>query len=356
MKVLRVRNVHEALPRGIEFLRNEGEQRDSRNGPVMVSPEPVCTIYEKPLERVLYWQARDANPFLHFFESLWMLAGRNDIKFLTQFAKNMANYSDDGKTMNGAYGHRWMQYFQTLVQTGEDKYDMQILDQLAVIAAALKANPDDRRNVLAMWDGHHDLGLASKDLPCNTHAYFLRGSDGALNMTVSNRSNDIIWGAYGANAVHFSFLQEYMAAAIGCPVGRYWQMSNNYHGYLETLEPLFCLTSYPAGADDPYARGDAVPYPLVSTDIKTWREDLSIFMEQGPITGFRDPFFTQVATPLWHAHRAFKEGKTVEDKFDRPLEILQQCKASDWRIAANDWIVRRMHKWAKAREDGVPHD
>ena len=32
-----------------------------------------------------------------------------------------------------------------------------------------------------------------------------------LCMTVCNRSNDMLWGAYGANVVHMSMLQEFVA-------------------------------------------------------------------------------------------------------------------------------------------------
>ena len=67
-----------------------------------------------------------------------------------------------------------------------------------------------------MWDAKQDLSHRneSKDLPCNTHVYFsIR--EGFLDMTVCNRSNDLIWGCCGANAVHMSFLQEYVATMWG---------------------------------------------------------------------------------------------------------------------------------------------
>jgi hypothetical protein len=38
-------------------------------------------------------------------------------------------------------------------------------------------------------------------------------------MTVTNRSNDLCWGMLGANYVHFTILQEYLAARLGV-VGR----------------------------------------------------------------------------------------------------------------------------------------
>jgi thymidylate synthase len=57
-----------------------------------------------------------------------------------------------------------------------------------------------------------------------------------LDLTVLCRSNDVVWGAYGANAVHFSVLQEYLAGRIGVDVGVMYQFSNNYHGYVDGAE------------------------------------------------------------------------------------------------------------------------
>jgi hypothetical protein len=52
-------------------------------------------------------------------------------------------------------------------------------------------------------------------------------------MTVSNRSNDLIWGTYGANMVHFNLLLTYVAAAVGVPKGYYHQVSSNTHLYMD---------------------------------------------------------------------------------------------------------------------------
>ena len=73
--------------------------------------------------------------------------------------------------------------------------------------------------------------------PCNTQIYFW-SRNGKLNMTVANRSNDMIWGAYGANAVHMSFLQEYVASMCGVKCGIYTQFTHNLHAYLDTLKTL----------------------------------------------------------------------------------------------------------------------
>src|SRR4051812_26055273 len=82
-------------------------RKESRNGPVLMIEEPVIITYEKPNERVLFDANRDANPFFHLFESIWMLSGSNELAPVQYFANNISNYSDDGKTLNGAYGYRW---------------------------------------------------------------------------------------------------------------------------------------------------------------------------------------------------------------------------------------------------------
>lgn len=344
MHTITVRNVHEALPEGVRTIQMYGERRDSRNGPVLVMPGPVTTLYERPVERVLFWSERDANPFFHFAECLWMMAGRNDLAFLSKYIKNFGRFSDDGKTLHGAYGHRWRRHFG--------------FDQLGHIIQALKDNPEDRRNVLQIWDAEEDLGACSLDIPCNTQVYFSRNTLGALDMTVCCRSNDIIFGAYGANAVHFSFLQEYMARAIGCEVGGYWQVSNNYHAYLDTLEPVKCLSDQAAdpfriSPRSPYESGAVEPYPIMQVDPVTWQQDLSMFLDEGVSLGVREPFLRKVAHPILAAHKAFRSCGGLE-RFEVSLEIIEQCQALDWKRACRDWLSRRMDMYIDSQDEKQP--
>lgn len=350
MHTIKVRNVHKALPEGLRLVQTRGVQQSSRNGPVLVVPTPVTTWYTKPRERVIFWADRDANPFFHFFECLWMLAGRNDVDFVSRYVKRMKDFSDDGKKFHGAYGYRWREHFD--VDGGGNP---NLPDQLTTIIDRLQRFPEDRRCVLTMWDPCADLNADSKDLPCNTHVYFSRAAFGWLDMTVCCRSNDMILGAYGANAVHFSFLQEYMASAIGCPVASYWQVSNNYHAYKGSdYDKISHLSDATDGHDRkpcPYEMGSVVPYPIMSVDRKIWDEDLGVFFENGPIVGFRDPFFRQVVTPMYQAHEAY-----VQRDFHGARDILAQCGASDWRTAATQWINRREQRLEMAKSSGPIHE
>lgn len=341
MKVVEAVNAHEALENGMRLLKQEGIRRKSRAGDVLLMDGPVTTLYHTPNERVVFWPERDANPFFHFMEGLWMLAGRNDVGWISQFSSNIAQFSDDGETFHGAYGHRWMNHFVINVAKEDEEPTYVPFNQLERVIDMLKENPDERRCVVSMWDAEIDLGRKGKDIPCNLLIMFSVSVAGALDMTVCNRSNDIIWGAYGANVVHFSMLHEFMAAAIGVPLGRYWQISNNYHAYVEVFEkhlPLLDRSYY-----NPYLAMQVEAFPMVNGDPKTWLEDLLMFVEEGPVVGFRDKFFRRVATPIYSAWFAFKD-KDDRQRIDSALEIMQQCAATDWRVAIVEWLERRRKK------------
>lgn len=194
---------------------------DSRNGRVIRAPALFTTSYHPDFVPVMLSPTRDANPFLHYVEAFYFLCGRNDVALMKYFAQQMGEYSDDGLTLWGSYGYRWMQHFDH--------------DQVDAIVHELRKNPGSRRCVLQMWDGHQDLQRAIKgglDVPCN-HVASFDTAGGKLNMTVTNRSNDMIWGTYGANMVHFNILLNFVAHAVGLPKGYYHQVSSNTHVYTD---------------------------------------------------------------------------------------------------------------------------
>lgn len=340
MITIQARNVNHALFLGARMLRRQGVPRDSRNGPVLQAPSPVTTVYEQPTERVLLDHHRDANPFFHLYEALWMLAGRNDLAPLLPYVKNMANFSDDGgKTQHGAYGFRWRHQFG--YRKGKT------LDQLQWAIRRLMADPNDRRVVIQMWDPAADAHAADnggRDVPCNLVALPVVATDGRLDLTVFCRSNDMVWGAYGANAVHFSVLQEFIAAAVGIPAGRYYQVSNNFHGYLNTIGKAgeeWSWGASPTGLQqpDPYEAGTVLPSPMwdASLNLQEWDQDLGMFLEDPARIVIRSRFLRQVACPVVMAHRAYRKEGTGAAR-----EILGQMPAHcDWRVAAELWLTNR---------------
>lgn len=331
VNTITVRNVNEALPRGLQLLECLGIGETSRNGTVIVFPDPVVTEYSRPWERVLFSQVRDANPCFHLMESLWMLGGRNDLAFLQEFVSTFGQFSDDGVTLHGAYGHRWRTHFD--------------IDQLGWLVEELKQNPDSRRAVLQMWDATADIPKLSeggKDVPCNVTAFFDRRG-GVLNMTVCNRSNDMIWGAYGANAVHFSFLLEYMAAAVGVPMGKYRQFSNNLHVYPGNIgAEKMRVMKEEDGERNPYSSLEVYALPLVD-EPATFLLELGAWFEWGgePPEGYvwANKFLSRVASPMLRWWRFRKRGMTSE-----AWEAVNDIAAPDWRRACIEWSNRREKK------------
>lgn len=334
-----VRNVNEALDDVMEMItRASNSPLGSKNSHWRkVSPRDMetiewkgtyVTVYEKPDERVLFSTARDANPFFHFFEALWILAGREDVEFLAQFNSKMCDFSDDGVIFHAPYGHRLRA--------------VQKFDQIDKAIEMLKKDHDTRQVVLQIWDAQLDLDVKSKDVPCND-LIFLKIRDKKLNITVACRSNDIIWGAYGANAVQFSTIQEFIARAVGVGIGTYTQISDSFHiytaneAYQRLLKEPHCV--------DMYARmSSMVPYPLMDGryNHKNWIKQLKEFIND-PIHCSDNPemydcYFYRVALPMWESWVQYK-GKD----YDKALKILDgKCAAYDWSTAAQQWIVRRM--------------
>lgn len=351
MITINARNVNSALLQGVALIRERGLAEASRAGPVLRVPEPVTTVYVRPTERVLFVPWRDANPFFHLVEAAWMLAGRDDLGALTPFVKRMADFSDDGgKTQPGAYGRRWRNWFNRPFT----------VDQLDWVVKRLKANPSDRRAVIAMWDANHDIDrteVGSADVPCNLTA-LPWVSEGALHLTVFCRSNDMILGAYGANAVHFSVLLEYLAGRLGLPVGTYTQISNNFHAYLAELE-MVPVDLDPAWRDpyvttnwtDPRALSTST-YPLFGGDFEDvdWPsladfereavigDELRRLFDNEPL--FEDdvtwPWLRRVVFPMVDAHRLWKQGEK-----QLAYAHLSKVESLDWRQAAIEWFWKR---------------
>ncbi len=352
MYVLNVIDVNDALPAALFHLYRQGKREDTRNGPAIVAPEPVTTVYSNPRRRVLFDSRRDANPFFHLFESLWILAGQSDVKFLSWFNSRIAQYSDDGIIFHAPYGWRLRKHFG--------------FDQITKACAELKQNPFSRRVVLQIWDPAADLCTQSKDLPCND-LLMLRVVDGnslhpsgkSLDLAVCNRSNDAVWGAYGANAVQFSMLQEYMAEHIGIGIGTYRQVSNNLHVYEDN--PYWAM--WIKNGAPPFATENAYdwpqyvhPVPLVNTEagesIEDFDCDLAVFFNiarhsdsfliftdamsriyKAGGMSWRTAYFREVVEPMLFLYR-YRDTASEYVRYFNPGQI-------DWHLVGVQWVERR---------------
>lgn len=349
MEIIYARNVNVAYRAGLHRLKQLGARSSSRAGDVIVMDTPVMTVYARPEERVLFDASRDANPFFHVMESVWMLAGRKDGTWLDRYVSNFSSrFAETDGDIHGAYGFRWRGHFDL-----EGGGDALLPDQFLTVGKMLYDDFTTRRAVLTMWDPVADLGSSTKDMPCNTHVYF-RGrvsADGhrRLDITVCNRSNDAMWGAYGANAVHMSVMGEVIAGLAGLELGLYYQMSNNFHAYTEVFDKIM---SRPMETADDYAT--ITPLPVVVGDTPEARRSCALqilsdaekFVELRDISHvtrgqFQTQWFNDVVLPMSRAHDLWKRGSR-EDAMDD----VRWVRSPDWQRACLEWMGRRMKKGA----------
>lgn len=353
MKVIKANTVDRGLQAILMELNKQGSAMDtkSRNGPVRRFRGNTTIMWIRPQCRVSFDPIRNANPAFHLFESLWMLSGENDVKRPAYFASQMGQFSDDGETFHGAYGHRWVKHFD----------NDQIRDY---VIPALRKNKEDRRVVLQMWDGRADPAQAkqptSKDVPCNLTCTFDAGQDdGRLHLNVFNRSNDLVWGATGANAVHFSILQEYVASAVGVGIGTYEQISTNSHIYLELNEvSKKMLKAYQddPNRDTPYVGHISFLRDKADGTAEEWQAkfdgDIAILMEhyndlsKAPI--FQSKFFQRVVYPVIASFNLYKNNDDLEGALRLLWNVNQPMFGTDepwytwndWSVAAYMWFER----------------
>lgn len=215
---LRATNTNQLQQSAYRALIRNGVTEQSRNGDVLRIPEPVLFELTHPWQRVSSCPIRNANPFFHLMEAMAMIGDCNSVSFLSHFAKNMVNYSDNGRSFNAFYGTR--------LRSAHG-------DQLRQIIRNLQGSPHSRQEVALIWD-HNDLSRKTKDKACNLALIFSMDIEKRLTMTSLNRSNDGIWGyVNGANIVHLSLIHEYVACCLGVSMGSWWHLANNFHVYTD---------------------------------------------------------------------------------------------------------------------------
>jgi thymidylate synthase len=175
------------------------------------------TVLERPLERFVFVPERRNDAFAQMAESLWVMAGRDDIGWLSRYLPRAGDFSEDGgSTWRGAYGPRLRRWGGAV-------------DQFAEVRRILVEERASRRAVMSLFDPGSDF-IASKDIPCNNWlSWMLR--DDKLHLAIAVRSNDAVWGFSGANAFEWSLLHEMMAFWLGAAVGRQTWIAASFHVY-----------------------------------------------------------------------------------------------------------------------------
>ena len=222
-------------------LINDGDECSPR-GKRIKELRPACFEFTNPYNRVTFLGGRRINPFFQMAEALWILSGRADVEWLCKFNANMRQFSDDGVFFNGPYGER----LRTWGKNSAHNIILNPVDQFIDVYTKLLADKDTRQAIMVLSNPHFDnskytIGEKGKDICCNMVITF-KIRHNKLNMTVFNRSNDLIYGTFGANLNQFSTIQEVMLSWLknsgneefkDLELGTYSQITDSLHMYLD---------------------------------------------------------------------------------------------------------------------------
>lgn len=239
-------NVNEIFIKSVGRLIKNGENKTPR-GLKTVELSPVMIRLYNPKNKFLFHPWRKLNPFSIVSELVWIVGGYGDVVFPAMFNKQLLKWVDDldhwvkkgsvvlgqdgsisafirkdldGVEFNAPYGKR-------IRKAGSG------VDQLIQVMEELRKDPDSRRAVISLWNHDFDrLDRKTVDRPCNFSLIF-KITEKKLNLTVINRSNDILLGLFNVNIPIFTSIQEMVGAMLGVEVGEYYHFTNSFHMYLD---------------------------------------------------------------------------------------------------------------------------
>ena len=170
-----------------------------RGKPIKELIAPSFTLMN-PRNRLIMSPARSVNYGFAVGELCWYVRGDDDLATMLYYNKRMGQFSDDGQTINSAYGSR-------IFNSGSNCESRP--SQWSLCLDELLRDPDSRRAVMHInqpGDLRRAVQWGSKDVPCTMSLQlFIR--DRRLHMHVLMRSNDIVWGL-PYDVFSFTMLQE----------------------------------------------------------------------------------------------------------------------------------------------------
>ncbi len=148
-------------------------------------------------------------------ESLWYLAKSNSLDFIKYYIREYAKFSDDARTLYGAYGPRIFRMREKV-------------NQIENVIRLLKERPSTRQAVIQIFNAE-DIIEKHKDVPCTCTVQFLI-REGKLHAITHMRSNDAFLGL-PHDIFAFTFLQEIVARSVAVQLGTYKHAVGSLHLY-----------------------------------------------------------------------------------------------------------------------------
>ncbi len=182
-----------------------------------------CVTIKNPRGRIVYCPERKISMSYAFGELCWYLSGRNDLDMMEYYSSYIKKGTDDGKTLNSAYGYR--------IFTG--KHQLIPFNQWENVKRLLLEDKDSRQAIIHL---HTPNDRKTNDEVCTLSLQFLI-RNGKLDMITTMRSNDIVLG-FVYDVFSFTMLQEILANELHVEVGTYYHNVGSMHIYENRFELL----------------------------------------------------------------------------------------------------------------------
>lgn len=137
-------------------------------------------------------------------EALWMLDGANDLTTISRFAPSYSRFSDDGMSLYGAYG-------------------VKFIPQLAYVVKALLADTYTRQAVMTFWKENPRKSL---DIPCTVSLQFVIRKN-KIHCIAFMRSSDC-WLGWPYDVFTFSMMTATVALEMFAQSGVLYELGSLY--------------------------------------------------------------------------------------------------------------------------------
>ena len=147
----------------------------------------------------------------------WTLSGSNDLEEIAYYNPRGRDFSDDGKSLWGAFGHRIFDGVPSQIGT----------------AVELLRSDNASRRAVAVALSRTDSAIQTRDFPCLLAIQFVI-RDGALHALTFMRSQSALM-VLPYDAFLFMAIQGFVSASLGLPAGTFTHISGSFHIYEDEL-------------------------------------------------------------------------------------------------------------------------
>lgn len=295
--------------------------------------DTVCLELTDLSRNLIFNPYRNLNYTFALIESIGMWCGVDFVSFYKPYNKHIAEFSDDGRVLYGAYGPRFA-------------------SQLKYLVNILRSDRDSRQAVITLW---RPSPKKSKDIPCTVMLDF-KIRDFKLNLNVYMRSNDV-WLGLPYDLMNFTTIQKQVASILGIKLGVYRHITSSLHMYAgDIYKAEFALRYNGVNSAMCYNNDSPMRFDDVATDLDT------IFSAEGKFRIGKDYNYMRSRVSPWFdthvrllkAYWARKRGdKSV--KFPEPYRSIRE-EAREIRQKFEDSSDESRVRCHDSEAPGIPRD